>query len=239
MAIFAKKQEAKGADNKTGAGGKGNGRKSEDVKADEPTKAPAEVSAAEVVATAAAATPAVEEPPSSPEIDTEVIEPVELDASVMEGIEGIDVADAAPSDGAAPRFGIADAIRLMHSLPNDPNMDLVVRVVRVTLGAVNVSVEEIAADALRREKLLQDNVALLQVQVADLEKQLYARRCEITALETDLKETVSVRERLQMAEKYTGHRPPPTPADATRGAVTPKAADWPSEWEKTERLREG
>lgn len=137
------------------------------------------------------------------EIEPEVIEPEALEAT-------------SDNDEGRLAFGIGDAIRLMRSLPSDPNVDLVVRVVRVTLGAVNVSVEEILQDAAKKERAIQATIAGLQGDVETLEKALYAKRCEIAAHESDLKETVTVRERLHMADKYTGHRPPPTPADATK-----------------------
>src|SRR5204863_266091 len=49
----------------------------------------------------------------------------------------------APANGSAPAYGIGDAIQLMRSLPTDGNADLVTRVVRVTLGSVNVRLEDI------------------------------------------------------------------------------------------------
>jgi hypothetical protein len=127
--------------------------------------------------------------------------------------------------GGPPAFSIADAIQLMRSLPADPNIDLVVRVVRVTLGAVNVSIEEIMEDARRKEKRIQNAIAVLESEVADLEKQVYTRRCDIAAHQADLQETANVRERLYQADKYNGHRPPPTPPDAARVAH-PKPVDW-------------
>ena len=117
------------------------------------------------------------------------------------------------------RFGIDDAIQLMRSLPADPNMSLVVRVVRVTLGAVHVSVEEIVQDALRREGEIKDQIAAIEAQISDLEKQLANLRREIGTHQAELKETVNVRERLHLADQYPGPRaiPPPinTPIRST------------------------
>ncbi|MBC8133740.1 MAG: hypothetical protein H7X95_12220 [Deltaproteobacteria bacterium] len=98
-------------------------------------------------------------------------------------------------------YGIEDAIRLMRSLPTDQNIDLIVRVVRVTLGSVNVRIEDIIEDANRRQKAIQDNIAALHGSVADLEAELEARRREISEQEADFKETTSVKERLLLAEK--------------------------------------
>jgi hypothetical protein len=131
----------------------------------------------------------------------------------------------------ASAYGIADAIRLMRCLPLDQNLDLVVRVVRVTLSSVNVRIEDIVEDATLRQKAIQDNIAALHGKVADLEAELEARRREIAAQEADFKETTSVKERLVLAEKSanfaagrtaasldlpasTTQPPPPPPARA-------------------------
>jgi len=123
--------------------------------------------------------------------------------------------DTPPVVPVEHRFGIDDAIQLMRSLPSDPNTSLVVRVVRVTLGAVNVSVEEIVADAMRKESHIKEGIAALESKIVDLEGQLGALRREIAAHQVDLKETINVRERLHLADQYPGPRPPPTPIAAT------------------------
>ena len=119
------------------------------------------------------------------------------------------------------RFGIDDAIQLMRSLPTDPNSTLVVRVVRVTLGAVNVSVEEIVADATRKEARIKESIAVLEGKIVELEGQLGALRREIAAHQADLKETSNVRERLHLADQYPAPKPPPTPIAATLARLTP------------------
>lgn len=118
------------------------------------------------------------------------------------------------------RFGIDDAIQLMRSLPADPNTALVVRVVRVTLGAVNVSVEEIVADATRKEERIKEGISVLEARIVELEGQLGALRREIAAHQADLKETVNVREKLHLADQYPGPKPPPTPIAATLARLT-------------------
>jgi hypothetical protein len=163
-------------------------------------------------------------------VEPTVVEPAAAEAkgsatasnrSQVAGAMDLEAEDIEPE----PVFGIADAIHLMRSLPSDPNIDLVVRVVRVTLDAVDVSVEEIVADARRKEKRIEDSVAVLEGEVAELEKQIYARRCAIAAHKADLEETADVRERLYQADKYNAHRPPPTPPDAAR-VPPPRSADW-------------
>jgi hypothetical protein len=103
----------------------------------------------------------------------------------------------------------------MRSLPADPNSALVVRVVRVTLAAVNVSVEEIVADATRKETRIKESISALEAKIVELEGQLGALRRDISAHQADLKETVNVRERLHLADQYQGPKPPPTPVAAT------------------------
>lgn len=139
-----------------------------------------------------------------------------------------------PSNHATPAYGIADAMQLMRSLPSDGNIELVTRVVRVTLGSVNVRLEDIIEDASRRQKAIQDRISGLHGQVAELEEQLEARRREITSYEADLKETTAVKERLSLAEKSAGETsgvtastqppPPPRPPSA-RLANLPRATD--------------
>jgi hypothetical protein len=102
----------------------------------------------------------------------------------------------------APKFGIAAAIQLLRGLPNDN--ELVVRVVRATLASLDVHLPEIIEDATRRQKAASDRITAVHAQMAELERQLENHRREIASLEADLKETTSVKERLQMAEKTAG-----------------------------------
>jgi hypothetical protein len=99
-------------------------------------------------------------------------------------------------------YSIGDAIQLMRTLPFDNNVDLVVQVIRATLGSMNVRVQDIIEDAVRKEKSIHEGIASLHGKVADLERELDARCKEITALEADLAETTSVKERLQMSETH-------------------------------------
>jgi hypothetical protein len=105
-----------------------------------------------------------------------------------------------PAAPARKAYGIADAILLMRSLPVDQNVDLIVQVIRATLASMNVKVQDIIEDAIRKEKATEAGISALHGKVADLERELDARRQEILGLEGDLKETTAVKERLQLAE---------------------------------------
>lgn len=131
-------------------------------------------------------------------------------------------ADAAPTPAAthtargSSHYGIAEAIQLLRGLPVDQNVDLVVRVVRATLASLNVHLADIIEDATKKQKATQDKIASEHAKVADLEKQLADHRKEIASLEADLKETTTVKDRLQMAEKAASA---PTPMRGTSPAV--------------------
>jgi hypothetical protein len=139
--------------------------------------------------------------------------------------------DLAAGGGLGRAYGIAQAIQLLRSLPTEQNSELIVRVVRTTLESLNVHLSDIIDDASRKQHLTEERIAAVQIQVGDLEKQLETLRQEIVGLESDLKETTDVKERLQMADKAGGgaphsesgqtlgygHGPPPVP----RGARTP------------------
>jgi phage shock protein A len=114
----------------------------------------------------------------------------------------VDMALNAASAAATSRgYGIAEAIQLLRGLPAEQNGELVVRVVRATLASLDVRLPDIIEDATRKQKLTQDKIAAEHAQVAELEKQLETHRKEIATLEADLKETTTVKDRLQQAEK--------------------------------------
>lgn len=122
-----------------------------------------------------------------------------------EGTEGEPEAEGSPAGMEGSRaFGIADVMRLLKSLPVEQHADLVVRVVRVTLGSLNVRVDDIIADASRKEKSIQETISSLRGRVADLEEQLEARRRELGARESELHEISRAKERLQMADRPLG-----------------------------------
>lgn len=122
--------------------------------------------------------------------------------------------------GAQPlRYGIAETIQLMRSLPAEQNGELVVRVVRATLASLNVRLPEIIEDASRKEKLVRERIADFHAKNAELEKQLEAHRQEIASLEADLKETTEVKDRLQLAERGS---PPAAPMPAAASVAADK-----------------
>ena len=107
-----------------------------------------------------------------------------------------------PVPPAAPlRYGIADAIQLMRTLPADQDGDLVIRVVRATLASLNVRLPDIIEDATRKQQNTQKRIEAVHAQIADLERKLDEQRSEIRTLEADLKETTEVKGRLETAEK--------------------------------------
>jgi|KBSMisStandDraft_5_1062788.scaffolds.fasta_scaffold433739_1 hypothetical protein len=114
---------------------------------------------------------------------------------------GAAAAATATTTGARKDYGIGEAIQLLRGLPVDQNPELVVRVVRATLASLSVRLADIIEDAARKQKATQDRIASEHGKVAELEKQLGEHRREIASLEADLKETTTVKDRLQMAEK--------------------------------------
>jgi cobalamin biosynthesis protein CobT len=116
----------------------------------------------------------------------------------------------APAKAAPLKYGIAEAIQLMRSLPGDQNAELVVRVVRATLASLDVRLPDIIEDATRKQKAVHQRISDFHAKNAELEKQLEAHRKEIAALEADLKETTEVKERLQLAEASSSVASPAT-----------------------------
>jgi hypothetical protein len=125
----------------------------------------------------------------------------EWEQKVMAEVGSVPPMVPKPGAGKGGGYGIADAILLLRSLPADQSSELVVRVVRATLASLDVHLADIIEDATRKQKHLADRMASEHAQIAELERQLETRRREIAALEADLKETTSVKERLQQAEK--------------------------------------
>lgn len=133
-------------------------------------------------------------------------------------VAGLTAASAAAATSSS--YGIADAIQLLRGLPADQNGELVVRVVRATLASLNVRLPDIIEDANRKQKLTQDKIATEHAQVADLEKELEGHRKQIAALEADLKETTTVRDRLQQAEKLAERNTTPLFVTGTPAALS-------------------
>jgi 3-oxoacyl-ACP reductase-like protein len=104
-----------------------------------------------------------------------------------------------------PDYGINKAIELMRLLPED-NIELIVRVVKTTLESTNINVATIVHDATRKQAQIEARVGVL--------------KNEIALLETDHKETTSVKDRLVLAEKLSaGREEPRAPFVAPRPAT--------------------
>lgn len=122
------------------------------------------------------------------------------------------------------RYGIDDAIKLMRSLPVEENVDLVVRVMKTTLESLKVRIGEIIEDAGKRQDILRRKITDYQMQIAQFEREIDARKHEITRLEEELNETTRVKDRLQAAElmPLTPQQPSAAPKDP--GAIHPHSA---------------
>jgi pilus assembly protein FimV len=96
-------------------------------------------------------------------------------------------------------YSIDSAIALMRALPMDEDPELVLRVVRKTLRSTGVSVEDIVASAQVRENALAASMADDRATIERLEREIVALRKNIDGSTAQLRETRSVRERLQDA----------------------------------------
>jgi hypothetical protein len=101
-----------------------------------------------------------------------------------------------------PDYGIDEAIELMRSLPTD-NVELVVQVVKRTLESTRVKVSTIIDDATRKQARIESRIDVLKQQIAEFEQEISTRRREISSLETDHRETTTVKEQLVLAERIT------------------------------------
>jgi hypothetical protein len=111
---------------------------------------------------------------------------------------------AAPPSGPPPAYGIADAINLMRSLPQDlQTTDIVVQVIKRTLESAKIDVAAIIADATHKEDMIEKRIRELQSQIENYQHEIETRSGEISRLQGDLEETSRVKERLVMAEKLT------------------------------------
>lgn len=132
------------------------------------------------------------------------------------GDTSIEVAPLNPP--TAPSYGIEDAIALMRTLPAE-NTEVVVAVVKQTLESTRINVDDIIKDAKNKEARLLNKNAQLEKEIRQLEQQIAKRNQQISALLADHKETVSVRERLQLANKPSLNKAPvkqnPTSSVAT------------------------
>src|SRR5256885_13382983 len=91
-----------------------------------------------------------------------------------------------PAGHGGRPYGIAEVIQLMHGLPLEQNVELVVKVIRSTLESLNVRVADIIQDAATKETKLQQRIDTLRAEIADLERQIDARGHEIGRLQSEL-----------------------------------------------------
>lgn len=158
-----------------------------------------------------------DELPNSGDLDSKLFEP-----------EREPVVAASPKAAAPKRsltYGIQDAIDLMRKLPAD-NKEIVVSVVKQTLESTHISVEDIIADATDKESRLLNKNAQLETEIKQLQQQIADRKSQIASLLEDHKETVSVRERLELAINLDKPKPAPKPAapNPATSAAAPKSA---------------
>lgn len=121
-------------------------------------------------------------------------------------------------------YGIQKAIELMRTLPQD-NVELVVQVVKFSLESVGIKLPIIIEDATRRQQDIQGRIGVLRGEIAEHEKEIKLRREEIERLETDFKETSTVRERLELAEtigKAKSTEPRTSESSATASGSLPR-----------------
>jgi hypothetical protein len=109
-------------------------------------------------------------------------------------------AGAAGAAGDPRRYSIQQAIELWRSLP-EGSSDLVGQVVKRTLESMNIRVETIVQDAVRKQVDLQGRINRLSKELLDLEHELTQRRSELLQLEAEYRETTMVKERLVQAER--------------------------------------
>lgn len=107
-------------------------------------------------------------------------------------------------------YGIKNTIELMRRLPSDNN-EVVVTVVKQTLESMNIEVVDIIKDAESKEARIRQQHKTLEEEVKSLEIKISQRNQQIAELSEDLKETIDVRERLQLAVNIDKKNEPKAP----------------------------
>jgi predicted nucleic acid-binding Zn-ribbon protein len=119
---------------------------------------------------------------------------------------------SSPSKPAPPkRFGIDRAIQLMRSLPTEQNPELVAMVITSTLESLDMHVSEIIEDARSRQADLEARIGTIKARNGALEKEIEQGVDEIVKLEATLAETLSVKERLELAHNHSAAPKAPGP----------------------------
>ncbi len=114
----------------------------------------------------------------------------------------VDVAPPPPKPVAVPVFGVEQAIQLMKKLPLDNEPDLVLRVVRKTLQATGVSLDEIIRAARSRERGLDEEIARERSAIEKLEAEIATKKATIDRAIEQTKETRAMRGRLEEAVSH-------------------------------------
>lgn len=123
---------------------------------------------------------------------------------------------AAPAkrSGVSLPFGIEQAVGLLKSMPATAGSPKAyMAVVKKTLEAVGVSVEQIVADGERRSSEVVTEIGALQEEVHALEAAAAAKRKRVTDLQAELEEISSAQERFRGETSHVG-LPSTTPASA-------------------------
>jgi hypothetical protein len=106
------------------------------------------------------------------------------------------------------RYGIERAIQLMRSLPTEQNPELVAMVITSTLESLEMNVSDIIDDARSRQADLEARIGSIKAKNSALEKEIELGVDEIVKLEATLAETLSVKERLELAHNHQAtHKP--------------------------------
>jgi hypothetical protein len=116
-----------------------------------------------------------------------------------------------------PLYGIEEVIGLMRELPQE-NRELVVTVVKKTLESTQIDLGEIIDGAEHKEARLRDKTQTLQSEIKNLQQEIEKRNREIALLQKDLKETSSVKEKLELAQQL--HPPKQAQPNAAPATTT-------------------
>lgn len=90
----------------------------------------------------------------------------------------------------------------MRALPTEQNPELVAMVITSTLESLEMNVEEIIEDARSRQSELEARIGSIKAKNSALEKEIELGVDEIVKLEASLAETLSVKERLELAHAH-------------------------------------
>ncbi len=156
--------------------------------------------------------------PNSDDLDENFLtrdnfDPMEFDADPKSPL-----AEAATPPKQPPLYGIEEVIGLMRELPQE-NRELVVTVVKKTLESTQIDLDEIIDGAEQKEARLRDKTQTLQSEIKNLQEEIEKRNREIALLQKDLKETSSVKEKLELAQQL--HPPKQAQPNAAPAATNP------------------